>query len=267
MNSSFISEARVSPTMPASLAFERVSLRFRPHWVGWQFRQIALEALTGRTRPRGEDIWLYRDLSFRIGHGERVGIIGGNGAGKSTLLKLMLGVYRATTGQVSVRGRVSALLELGAGFNVELSAPENIQLTGAFLGFGPRDMSGKTERILEFAGLTDSRDLPVKYYSSGMLLRLAFSIATDIDPEILLLDEIFAVGDAEFSQRAMQRMRQLLDASHIAVIVSHNLALVQTFCTRAVWLHAGTIQQDADPPTVCAAYKAFADQASARANT
>src|SRR6185436_11714748 len=159
MNSSFISEPQVSTSRPAELVLDRVALRFRPHWAGSQFRQLAMDALRGRSRPAGEDTWLYRDLSFRIGHGERVGIIGGNGAGKSTLLKLMLGVYRATTGQVSVRGRVSALLELGAGFNVELSAPENILLTGAFLGFGPTDMRGKTERILEFAGLTDSRDV------------------------------------------------------------------------------------------------------------
>jgi len=217
-----------------------------------------MDALRGRTRPAGEDTWLYRDLSFQIVHGERVGIIGGNGAGKSTLLKLMLGVYRATSGEVSVRGRVSALLELGAGFNLELSAPENILLTGAFLGFGPKDMRGKTDRILEFAGLTASRDVPVKYYSSGMLLRLAFSIATDIEPEILLLDEIFGVGDAEFAQRALARMQRLLDASHIAVLVSHDLRLVETFCTRVVWLRAGAIEMDADPARVCSAYKTFA---------
>jgi ABC-type polysaccharide/polyol phosphate transport system ATPase subunit len=258
MSSSFISEQHVSAAAPAQLVFDHVSLRFRPHWAGGQFRQIAMDALRGRPLPRREDTWLYRDLSFSIAHGERVGIIGGNGAGKSTLLKLMLGVYRATVGCVLVRGRVSALLELGAGFNHELSAPENVALTGAFLGYGPKEMSSKTDRILDFAGLTESRAVPVKYYSSGMLLRLAFSIATDIEPEILLLDEIFGVGDAEFAQRALARMRHLLDASHIAVLVSHDLALVQTFCTRVLWLRAGAIEMDADPATVCSAYQAFA---------
>jgi ABC-type polysaccharide/polyol phosphate transport system ATPase subunit len=252
------SDAHAVAGPEAALAFEHVSLRFRKHWAGRQFRQIALDALRRRAPPQTEEVWLYRDLSFEVTHGERVGLVGGNGAGKSTLLKVILGVYRPTIGRVLVQGRISALIELGAGFNPELSGAENILLSGTLLGFSPREMRVKTDRILEFAGLEESRNTPTKYYSSGMLLRLAFSIATDIEPEILLLDEIFAVGDAEFSKRAMQRMRELLDTSHIAVIVSHNLTLVQEFCTRVLWLRAGTIMEDGDPETVCRAYQAFA---------
>jgi len=246
----------------AALAFDRVCLRFRTHQSGRQFRQIALDALRRKAPVRTDEFWLYRDLSFHIEHGERVGIIGGNGAGKSTLLKVVLGVYRPTSGRVSVRGSVSALIELGAGFNPELSSTENILLSGIFLGFKPKEMKAKTEQILDFAGLQGFRDTPIKYYSSGMLLRLAFAIATDINPEILLIDEIFGAGDAEFSGRAMNRMRQLLDTAHIAVLVSHNLTLIEEFCTRVLWLRAGTIVEDGDPHTVCRAYEASATTAS-----
>jgi len=246
-------------TAPAAdLSFDHVCLRFRTHQRGRQFRQIVLDALRRKPPTRTDEFWLYRDLSFHIEHGERVGIIGGNGAGKSTLLKVILGVYRPTSGHVAVRGRVSALIELGAGFNPELSGSENILLSGIFLGFKPKEMKDKTEQILDFAGLQEFRDTPIKYYSSGMLLRLAFAIATDINPEILLIDEIFGAGDAEFAGRAMTRMRQLLDTAHIAVLVSHNLTLVQEFCTRALWLRAGAIVQDGDPHAVCTAYEAAA---------
>jgi ABC-type polysaccharide/polyol phosphate transport system ATPase subunit len=257
MNTSSISEPRTSGA-PASLSFDHVSLRFRKHWVGRQLRQVALDALRRKPPPAIAEVWLYRDLSFSIKHGERLGVIGSNGAGKSTLLKLILGVYQPTLGQVIVQGRVSALIELGAGFNSELSGAENILLSGALQGFSPREMRQKTDRILDFAGLQEFRDTPTKYYSSGMLLRLAFSIATDVNPEILLIDEIFSVGDAEFSQRAMQRMRDLLDTSHIAVLINHNLSLVQEFCSRVLWLRAGTIVEDGDPVTVCEAYTKFA---------
>ena len=256
MITSSISDPRVVTSPEAALAFDRVCLRFRTHQSGRQFRQIVLDALRRKPSVRTDEFWLYRDLSFRIEHGERVGIIGGNGAGKSTLLKVALGVYRPTSGRVSVRGSVSALIELGAGFNPELSSSENILLSGIFLGFKPKEMIAKTEQILDFAGLQEFRHTPIKYYSSGMLLRLAFAIATDINPEILLIDEIFGAGDAEFSGRAMARMRQLLDAAHIAVMVSHNLALIEEFCTRALWLRAGAIAADGDPHTVCREYEA-----------
>ena len=145
----------------AALAFDRVCLRFRTHQSGRQFRQIALDALRRKAPVRTDEFWLYRDLSFHIEHGERVGIIGGNGAGKSTLLKVVLGVYRPTSGHVSVRGSVSALIELGAGFNPELSSTENILLSGIFLGFKPKEMKAKTEQILDFAGLQGFRDTPI----------------------------------------------------------------------------------------------------------
>jgi ABC-type polysaccharide/polyol phosphate transport system ATPase subunit len=236
-----------------------VSLRFPLHPHREVFKHTMLNLVRGRRAARPvaeEEFWLYRDLHLCVTHGQRVGIVGANGAGKSTLLKMLNGIYPPTEGTIHIRGRVSPVLELGSGFNAELSAAENILLNGAFLGFARQEMAGKVERIIEFAGLHDFRTLPVKYYSSGMMLRLAFAIATDVEPEILLLDEIFAAGDAAFSKKAMTRMTSLLDASHIAILASHNLNLIQEFCTRALWLERGRVVMDGDPADVCRAYTA-----------
>ncbi|MBM3773476.1 MAG: ABC transporter ATP-binding protein [Acidimicrobiia bacterium] len=256
MSTSSTSErvAAADTGLHARIAFENVSLRFKQHWAERQLRQIVLDAVRWRPSPAPPSRWLYRNLSFSIDHGERVGIVGGNGAGKSMLLRTIVGVYLPTQGRVVVRGRVSALIDLGSGFNQELSGVENIVLSGVLQGFTPDEMRAKAQRILEFAGLAHAGDTPTKYYSSGMLLRLVFSIATDIDPEILLLDEIFGAGDAEFAQRGLQRMVELLDSSHIAVIVSHNLDLVREFCTRAIWIRNGSIAMDGAPADVCQEY-------------
>jgi ABC-type polysaccharide/polyol phosphate transport system ATPase subunit len=240
---------------------EQVSLRFPSRRDRPSLKRAVLDTLRRRSREARDardgprDVWLFRQLSLHVGHGERLGIIGGNGAGKTTILKMVCGIYPPTIGRIVIRGRISRVIELGTGFHPELSAADNILLNGAFLGFSRSAMAAKIDRILDFAGLRDAQRLPVKYYSSGMLLRLAFSIATDVEPEILLIDEVFGAGDAEFATRALARMHDLLDASHTALIVSHNLDLVRRVCTRAIWLDHGAIVADGLPDEICDAYK------------
>ncbi len=176
--------------------------------------------------------------------GERVGIVGFNGAGKSTLLRLLARIYSPTTGQLAVQGSVAPLIEMGAGFNPELSGYDNILLNGAMLGIKPREMKKKVEGIYEFTGLREFADLPLKYYSSGMYARLAFAIATEVDPEILLIDESLGAGDVVFVDRAKERINQLLERSNLVVIVSHDLAALDKMCTRGIWMHQGEVHAD-----------------------
>ncbi len=203
-----------------------------------------------------ETFWALRRIDLNIIQGERIGIIGPNGAGKSTLLKLISGIYPPTEGSIEVAGRIAPLIELGAGFSPELSGRENIFLNGALLGLGEKIMNEKVGRILEFAELHKFAEMPLKYYSIGMKLRLAFSIATDIMPQILLIDEMFAGGDAFFAKKAKQRMLQLLDSSKIVIIVSHNLNLIQEVCGKVIWIQEGRIISEGDPKTVCEQYLA-----------
>lgn len=239
----------------AVIDFSRVSLRFRRYGdTSPTLKQTVLNTLFRRRYKSVSSHELYRDLSLTIRSGERVGIIGHNGAGKSTLLKMICGIYRPNAGVVRVRGRVAPLIELGAGFSMELSGVENIYLNGAVLGFSPREMSRKVEPILEFAGLREHANMPVKYYSSGMLLRLAFSIATDIEPEILLIDEILGAGDLEFQGRAAQRMQDLQRKAEIIVVVSHALTTITQLSTRVLWIDHGVVRMDGAPGEVCAAY-------------
>jgi ABC-type polysaccharide/polyol phosphate transport system ATPase subunit len=241
----------------AHVVLDHVALRFRvfaDH--SPLLKQFILNQVLGRNRQiqHHQDFWLYRDLNLTIEHGQRVGIVGSNGAGKSTLLKVISGIYHPTSGSLRIRGRIAPLIELGGGFNPELSGLENIYLNGAFLGFSHREMADKVDRILDFANLREFSQMPVKYYSSGMVLRLGFSIATDIVPEILLLDEIFSAGDAEFRVKAQARMHELLTSSHIVVFVSHDLAMVQEVCNRAIWIDHGLVVLDGAPREVCQAY-------------
>lgn len=233
-----------------------VTLRFRRYGdTRPTLKQTVLNRIFRRQFKTVSEFALYDGLSLTVGRGERLGVIGHNGAGKSTLLKMISGIYRPTRGVVRVRGRVAPLIELGAGFNPELSGVENIYLNGAVLGFSQAEMRAKVEGILEFAGLREFANTPVKYYSSGMTLRLAFSIATDVEPEVLLVDEIFAAGDQEFVAKARQRMQKLIDASHIMVFVSHSLPLVRELCNRVVWLDHGKVVRDGSPAEVVGAYE------------
>ena len=185
-----------------------------------------------------------RDVSFVVEQGERIGIVGGNGAGKSTLLRMLARIYPPTSGRISVRGSVAPLIEMGAGFNNELSGTDNIVFNGAMLGFSKSQMLAKAAGIYEFTGLEEFADLPLKYYSSGMYMRLAFAIATEVHPDILLIDEALGVGDAVFIQKAKARLRGLVDRSKVVVIVSHDLPSLREFCTRGLWVQQGRLVDD-----------------------
>jgi len=251
----------------AGIALEGVSLRFRRFGgPSSTLKAAVVDTVLRRRYSTKDDFWIFENLNLTIRSGERVGIIGPNGAGKTTLVKLLAGIYEPASGTVNVVGRVAPLIELSTGLNHELSGLENIYLMGALLGHGRREMENRTRRIIEFAGLEDYVSTPMKYYSTGMLSRLAFSIATDVEADILLMDEVFSGGDAEFVPRATARMMQLMDASHIVVFVSHQLDLVSELTDRVIWLDHGRIVRDGDAQTVCEEYLATAqpDQLPAR---
>ena len=200
------------------------------------------------------DFWSLKGVSFAINKGEIVGVIGPNGAGKSTLLQLLCGTLSPTEGDVATQGRVSALLELGAGFNPEFSGIENIHLNGSILGLSREEISGKIPEIMEFADIGDFIYQPVKTYSSGMYARLAFAVAVSVEPEILVVDETLAVGDILFQARAIQRMRDLMNRCTV-LFVSHSLATVKSFCNRAILIDHGQIIRDGRAPDVCDQYE------------
>jgi ABC-type polysaccharide/polyol phosphate transport system ATPase subunit len=184
------------------------------------------------------------DINLKINNGERVGIIGHNGAGKSTLLKVISGIYPAEKGSISILGSIAPLLELGAGFHPELTGRENIYLNAAFLGHSRLRTKDMENDIIEFAELEEFIDTPVKYYSSGMYLRLAFSVATCVEPEILILDEVFAGGDSGFVKKAQERMEQLVKKSKIMILVSHDHDLIKRLTTRIITMESGSIVND-----------------------
>jgi ABC-type polysaccharide/polyol phosphate transport system ATPase subunit len=211
----------------------------------YSLKRAALDLLLRRDGPPpSTDFWALRDIDLTVNKGERVGILGSNGAGKSTLLRLLARIYPPTSGTVDVRGNVAPLIEMGAGFNPELSGHDNILLNGAMLGFGRREMEAKVEGIHGFTGLREFSELPLKYYSSGMYQRLAFAIATEVDPDILLVDESLGVGDAAFQDKAKARIHSLLDRSHVVVIVSHDMDALRQLCTRGVWMKQGRVVGD-----------------------
>ncbi|MEI8133283.1 MAG: ABC transporter ATP-binding protein, partial [Leptolinea sp.] len=196
-----------------------------------------------------------KNINVNFQSGERVGIIGLNGAGKSTLLKTIAGIYPPHEGVIKISGLVTPMIELGAGFDMELSGLQNIYLNGAILGFSKDVMRNKEKEIVEFSELGDFINLPVKYYSSGMFSRLAFSIAVTSDPEILIVDEILAAGDAHFVQKATDRMQHLFRSSQIVLFVSHAIAQVATLCNRVVVMHHGEIVADGETAEMIELYK------------
>ena len=187
-----------------------------------------------------------KNVSLKIGHGERVGIIGLNGSGKSTMLKVIAGLLKPSLGEIVVKGTVQPLIEIGAGFNPEFSGKENIYLNGAMLGFTKKQIREKEQEIIEFSELGQFIDVPVKYYSSGMHVRLAFTIATIIRPEILVLDEMLSAGDAEFMSKAKERMEKVLSAAKILIIVSHDMGLIRSLARRVIVLNKGEVLFDGD---------------------
>ncbi len=214
------------------------------------------ELLTFNRHRCHKDFWALRDISFTVGRGETFCIIGENGAGKSTLLQMIAGILPATSGTVVVNGRVSALLELGSGFNPEFTGRENVYLNGAILGFSSREMDSKYKEIQEFAEIGDFIDQPVKTYSSGMAVRLAFAVAIHVDPEILLVDEALAVGDIYFRQRCMRKVHELRSRGVTILFVSHAIADVKAVGHRTMWLDQGRIQSIGDTDKVVAKYLA-----------
>lgn len=195
-----------------------------------------------------------RGLTFDIARGEAFGVIGRNGSGKSTLLKIISGILKPTEGLVSVNGRVSALIELGAGFHPEISGRENIYINGIMLGLSRKEVDRRFDRIVEFSGIGEFLDQPVKTYSSGMYVRLGFAVAVHVDPEILLIDEVLSVGDEEFSQRCIAKIQEMKARGATLVFVTHQLALVKELCDRAIWIERGAMAAVGDPARVIDAY-------------
>lgn len=202
-----------------------------------------LNRLLGKKSTR-EEFWALRGVDLSIGAGESVAIIGRNGAGKSTLLGMIAGTVYPTLGRVAVTGRVGALLELGAGFHPDLTGRENISLNASLLGLQRPQIEARFDRIVEFSGLEEFIDVPLRNYSSGMQVRLGFSVAAHTDPEILLLDEVFAVGDKEFQQKCLDRMEQFRSQRKTMLFVGHNLETLQGICERAVWIEHGRVRAD-----------------------
>jgi ABC-type polysaccharide/polyol phosphate transport system ATPase subunit len=213
-------------------------------------------------RPEGPThFWALRDVSFRVVHGESLAVIGPNGAGKSTLLQVLAGIIQPNEGSVEVIGHVSSLLTLGAGFDALLSGRENIRLAGAFLGIGHREMEAMLPGIVDFADIGDFIDAPIKTYSSGMRARLGFSIATAVDPDVLIIDEVLSTGDAVFRAKSKQRIIELTKAAKGIVLVTHDMAWVTEFCNRAILLDKGHVILEGPPAEVVALHQERSEQA------
>ena len=219
----------------------------------FSMKQAFVNLFTGKKKKK-ENFWALRNVSFNIGKGEVVGLIGSNGAGKSTLLKVVSGVMKPTYGKVKVEGVISPMIELGAGFDPNLTAKENIYLNGAILGYSKSFLDSKFDEIVEFSELKDFLNVPVKNFSSGMTAKLAFSIATIVNPEILIVDEILSVGDIKFQEKSKKKMMEMIKGGTTVLYVSHSLQSIKDLCTKVVWLEHGKIVKIGDTNKICDAY-------------
>ena len=222
--------------------------------------QITLKNLFSAKKKKAETFEALKGISFDVTKGEILGIIGDNGSGKSTLLRALAGIYSPDAGSVESYGQSISLMAIGAGFKKNLSGRDNILLSGLLLGFSKQEIMDKMDEIIEFSGLGAKIDRSVRSYSSGMYSKLAFSITAVLEPDILLIDEVFSVGDKRFKKKSARKMRQLIkDSNRTVVIVSHNLANLHKLCTRVIWIDAGEIKMNGDPDTVIAAYSEFGE--------
>ena len=208
-----------------------------------------------RHKSEFHDFEAVRNVSFEVQQGEMVGLIGRNGSGKSTLLKIIAGVYKPTSGRVEVHGSIAPLIELGAGFHGELTGRENVLMNGLLMGFTKREMQSREKSIIDFADIGDFIDSPVKQYSSGMYTRLAFAVATEVNPDILVVDEILAVGDAAFQQKCLDRLENFRRAGKTILFVTHSLNQIVQHCSRAIYLDKGSVVADGDAEGVVDLYK------------
>jgi lipopolysaccharide transport system ATP-binding protein len=218
-----------------------------------RLREFLTRTGASSTRKSGFT-WALRDVSFEVKHGQTLGIVGANGAGKSTLLKILSRITAPTLGSVETQGRVGSLLEVGAGFHPELTGRENIFLNGAIVGMRRAEIVRKLDEIVEFSGIAEFIDTPVKHYSSGMYVRLGFAVAAHLEHEIVLVDEVLAVGDAEFQRKCLSRMNEITGEGRTVIVVSHNLSTINRLCERAIWLERGAVREDGQTTAVVESY-------------
>ncbi|HZS52976.1 MAG TPA: ABC transporter ATP-binding protein [Bryobacteraceae bacterium] len=243
-------------TNSIAINVENVTQRFRV----FKERPDSIRALFAkffRHEIQVQDFDAVKDVSFHVGQGEMVGIVGRNGSGKSTLLKMVAGVYQPTTGRVTVNGTIAPMIELGAGFHMELTGRENILVNGLLLGYSKREMREREQTIIDFAEIGDFINAPVKQYSSGMYMRLAFAVAIEVDPDILLVDEILSVGDMAFQEKCFERLRRFRAAKKTILFVTHNPSDIEEYCDRAILLDHGHLLLDGKPHEVIETYKAI----------
>ncbi|MDA8218119.1 MAG: ABC transporter ATP-binding protein, partial [Dehalococcoidales bacterium] len=244
--------SKVANGVPIKL--EGVSKRFILHHERSRSFQEALVNLFRRRNGSREEFWALKNVSFEVRRGETLGLIGHNGSGKSTVLKLITRILEPTTGSIAVGGKVSALIEVGAGFHPDLTGRENVYLNGSILGIGRREMNSKLEEIIAFSELERFIDTPVKHYSSGMYARLGFSVAISVDPDILIVDEVLAVGDQSFQQKCIDRINHFRRIGKTMLFVSHSLPTVEKVCDRVIWLDHGLIMAEGAPRGITAQY-------------
>ncbi|MGB4733947.1 MAG: ABC transporter ATP-binding protein [Candidatus Nanopelagicales bacterium] len=228
-----------------------VSKKFRLYHERNQSLKSAI--LRGKTSQH-EDFWALQNVSFDVIEGNTHGLIGSNGSGKSTLLKCLAKIYWPTSGEIQYRGRMASLLEVGSGFHLELSGRENIYLNGSILGMSKKEIDGKFDEIVDFSGVEKFLDQPVKNYSSGMYVRLGFSIAINVNPDILVVDEVLSVGDEEFQRKSFDKFRDLKKAGKTIILVTHAMAVVKDLCDTATWLNMGTVVEVGEAATVVDSY-------------
>ena len=249
--------------MENAVSVQHVSKRFQRHLD----KRTSLKERLIKGRPsRVEDFWAVTDVSLEIPKGSVYGIVGHNGSGKSTMLKLITGIYRPTSGTIETDGRVAALIELGAGFHPDMTGRENIRLNGSILGLSRREVADATEEIIDFSGLREFIDDPVKHYSSGMYVRLGFSVAVHMKPDVLLVDEVLAVGDEEFQRKCFDHLYSLRRSGCTIVVVSHGLGQLESLCDEVAWIDHGQLKQVGPSADVISAYldKVNIDEAKAR---